>query len=133
MLKDPVYLDTSAIVKLIVDEPETGPLKDFLSALDAQMTTSVITGVECVRAVARQDPGLAAVAQRALDRFILLPLTTSITLRAADFAPASLRSLDAIHLATAVEVQPSLAGFLSYDNRLNEAALTVGIEASSPA
>ena len=133
MLRDPVYLDTSALVKLISHETETPALIERIRDLGGQMATSEISEIECLRAVGRTDPGLQPAAARIFEDLVVLPLTPSMRLRASYLKPVELRSLDAIHLATAIEIQSSLACFLGYDHRLNEAARNFGLEVEAPA
>lgn len=131
-LGDPVYADTSALVKLVVPEPESDALLSHLRDTDHQLASSVICEVELLRAVARADPDRLDRAQLLLEQLILLPLTSAIRRRAAAIKPPSTRSLDAIHLATALEIQADLHSMLSYDNRLTEGSKSVGIETFSP-
>lgn len=131
-MKDPVYLDTSAIVKLVINEPESRALMGFLRGLDAQPATSVITEVECFRAVSRVSPALRDDVASALRGFVILPLSASIRARAALLDPPSMRSLDAIHLATAAETRSHLSCIVSYDGRLNDSARALGLPVEVP-
>jgi predicted nucleic acid-binding protein len=131
-LGDPLYADTSALVKLIIDEQESESLDRYLSASELQLTSSVICEVELLRAVSRVEQGRLSEARQLLDEMILLPLTTDIRDRAASIQPPSVRSLDAMHLATALEIQADLHALVSYDNRLVDTARGTGIKAISP-
>lgn len=129
---DPLYADTSALVKLIIDENESESLDHYVSESDLQLASSVIAEVELLRAVNRVERDRLEEARQLLDEMILLPLTTDIKHRAANLGPDSLGSLDAIHLATAIEIHADLRAFVSYDNRLIDSARSTGIEAIVP-
>lgn len=132
MLNDPLLLDSSAIVKLVVDEPESSALTDYIRNQDSTLTASVISEVEVFRAVARVSNDLTNRVTALLSDFVMLPLTGSIRWRASSMSPTSLRTLDAIQLATAVELLPSLSCFVSYDERLNEASEAAGVAVCCP-
>ena len=132
-LSDPIYMDTSALVKLVISEPESDALSEHLEASGCQMTTSLFSEVELVRAVNRVDDTLHQVVSRLLDRQVVLPITDSIRARAGYLLPKGIRSLDAIHLATAVEIQPNLDSVVSYDDTLLKAARSFGLQVHSPA
>ena len=132
MLADPLYLDSSAIVKLVVDETESDELTRMIESTDAVLTTSFISEIECVRAVNRISADLRDVAMERLHGFVVLPLTDSIRSRTMSIMPGALRSLDAIQLSTAIEIQDSLEGFVSYDFKLNEAARSFGLSVLAP-
>lgn len=129
---DPVYFDTSALAKLVLNEPESAELSRFVEESAGQPVSSVISDVEMVRAVLRSDPSLLDTALEVLAQLVLLPAMDSIRLRAAYLAPTSLGSLDALHLATALEIQTDLKLVVSYDNRLLEAAGKAGFGVISP-
>ena len=126
------YLDTSALVKLIRREEESDALGDWLDErIDLPWITSTLTEVELVRAIRAAAPeGLPAVPSvlARLDRFEIDPVVRST---AAAYADSGLRTFDAIHLATAqtaAAVAP-LTAFVTYDNRLTEAAERLAITA----
>jgi predicted nucleic acid-binding protein len=129
---DPVYFDTSALAKLVLNEPESAELSRFVEESAGQPVSSAISDVEMVRAVLRSDPSLLDTALEVLAQLVLLPAMDSIRLRAAYLAPTSLGSLDALHLATALEIQTDLKLVVSYDNRLLEAAGKAGFSVISP-
>jgi len=131
-LRDPLYADTSALVKLVVNEPESAALVRYLGESNLQLTSNEISEVELLRAVARVDRDLLPEASDLLERMILLPLTRAVRARAARIPPVSVRSLDAIHLATAIEIQAHLRHFMSYDNRFLDAARAAGFDVVSP-
>ena len=125
------YVDSSALVKLVVYEAETEALRKFLASSD-QMTSSLVTRVELSRAVARRLPEAGAVAQALLESVVIVGLDARIATRAAGLAPASVRSLAAIHLATALELGADLTAFVCYDDRLSAAATALGLQVVSP-
>jgi predicted nucleic acid-binding protein len=129
---DAVYLDTSALVKLVAAEPESAALVRHLRDRPMQIASS-ITIVEFGRAIARK-PGIDPT--RALEivgRIVLVDLDRRIIDRAAGLAPAELRSLDAIHLATAIDVRDSIEAVVTYDARFAAAARTHGFTVIAPA
>ncbi len=129
---DPVYFDSSALAKLVLNEPESAELHRFVEESEGQPVSSVISDVEVVRAVLRTDSSLLDLALEVLAQLVLLPTMDSIRLRAAYLAPATLGSLDALHLATALEIQTDLEQVVSYDNGLLEAAGMAGFKVVSP-
>jgi predicted nucleic acid-binding protein len=127
-----VYLDTSAFVKLAIPEPETAALIAAIPA-QARLVASEILEVEALRAsrrVAGEDGATATRTQLAGVR--LLPLTDQIRRRACELEPATLRSLDAIHVATALDLGELLACMYAYDARMASAASDVGIQVHAP-
>jgi len=126
-----LYLDASAFVKLVLAEPETPAL---LAALeDAQrLVASEILEVEVTRAIHRGGGDLA-LARAQLEAVRLLPLNREIRARAAELTPPSIRSLDAIHIATALELGPRLGALCTYDERMIVAAREAGLSAQGPA
>jgi predicted nucleic acid-binding protein len=131
-LREPLYADTSALVKLVVNEAESEALVRFVSESGFQLTSSEICEVELMRAVNRIDSDLESDAEALLEEMVLLPLTAGIRTRAAHLRPKHVKSLDAVHLASAIEIQANLTSFLSYDKALNDAALSAGLEPVSP-
>jgi predicted nucleic acid-binding protein len=132
VLGDPVYCDSSALVKLVLPERESGPLSTYLDDRSTQMASSELCEVELVRAVARANSNLIDPALDLLTRTVLLPATSSVKSRAAHLKPESIRSLDAIHVSTALEIQADLKVLVSYDRRLLEVAERFGIKTVSP-
>lgn len=128
-----LYLDASALVKLVRREPETNALVAALR-LDAKLVASEIAEVELLRALRRRGGGSAAadLARSKLENVRLLPLSPQTRRKACELQPAELRSLDAIHLATALQLGDLLDGFYAYDTRLIEAARHVGLRVLAP-
>jgi predicted nucleic acid-binding protein len=88
--------------------------------------------VEVARAVARKRPGAVPAATAFLEDLITVGLDRLIVARASSLAPPSLRTLDAIHLATAMELGRELDAFVTYDDRLGEAARSLGLAVAAP-
>jgi predicted nucleic acid-binding protein len=131
------YADASALVKLVRDEPGSEALRSFLADSDIVSSELVLTEVpRAVRRAAAADPGLAedVLIERAgetLDAVALLPLDRAVLLAAGALAEPALRALDAIHVASAVDLAP-IDGFVTYDERQAAAARLVGLRTLSP-
>lgn len=128
-----LYFDTSALVKLVHRESETGALVEWLSdRAEMPWMTSALTEVELVRAVRVAAPadliGVPGVLAR-VDRIEIDPIVRA---NAAAVSPATIRSLDAIHLATAIELAADLEALITFDKRLGEAAEVAGLNWVSP-
>lgn len=128
-----LYLDTSAIVKLVLPEPETEELLRLLSDRPERVT-SALARVEVLRAVRRagEDGAVFRRAEEVLARLGLIEIGPAILNAAARLDPRRLRSLDAIHLATALSLGEHLGGISTYDSRLAEAAEANGVEVLAP-
>ena len=124
------YLDSSAAVKLIVTEAESSALRSWLRGRTP--TSSVLLRVEVIRAVRHQGPPAVARAVRLIQALELLRLSRLVLDRAASAEPKHLRTLDAIHLATAALMTGSSSTFVSYDERLIRAADQLGLQVASP-
>lgn len=127
-----LYFDTSALAKLCSPEPETVPLGRWLQDHPGEWVTSALTRLELTRAVARADSSLLARVPIVLNRCHQLELDERILVDAGVVKPVGLRSLDAIHLATALELTADLEAVVSYDNRLREAAEANGLGVAAP-
>ena len=128
-----LYLDTSALVKIVVAEPESSALSDYLDTFGTDTRFSAaLARTELLRAVAPQG-SLAIVdhARRVLSRIDLVTLNSTLLDTAAALPPAELRTLDALHLAAALTA-PQLRCVLTYDHRLAHAAENVGLAVASP-
>lgn len=127
-----VYLDTSAFVKLVISEPETPALVTALTPKTV-LVASEILEVEALRATRKatgEDGATAARTQLAGVR--LLPLTDQIRRRACELPPPTLRSLDAIHIATALDLGERLTCMYAYDVRMATAASEAGLRVCAP-
>jgi uncharacterized protein len=127
------YLDTSALVKLVVAEAETPALRSWLKASERDAVTSDLTRTELIRAVRRGAPDRATRAREVLDAVTLLQVTPAVFEAAARLDPLTLRSLDAVHLASALDLGDDLDGLVTYDERLAEAAESYGVPVIAPA
>ena len=127
-----LYLDSSALVKLVVSEPESRALRDLLRSWPERVS-SVIARVEVVRAARRIGSRASRLAEEVVDRLTLVELDDVVLQRAASAEPSHLRTLDAIHLATALSLGDDLSALCGYDSRLADAAASSGIEVLSPA
>ena len=127
----PAYIDSSALVKLIVREPETDALRRYLTSA-GPLASSILATVEVSRAVARAIPESTAAMVDVFEAVNVLAFDARIAARAAALRPASLRTLDAIHLATALELAGDLTAFVSYDDRLSAAARDLGLPVVAP-
>jgi predicted nucleic acid-binding protein len=127
------YLDTSALVKLVVTERESTALKAYLRAIDADtLFTAALARTELVRAVAGAGVRAVAQARRILDDLDTINLTRDLLDAAADLRPARLRTLDAIHLAAAQRAGTELRALLTYDSRIAAAAADLGMAFAGP-
>ena len=131
------YADTSALVKLVRDEPESAALRAFIDGADLVTCELVLTEVpRAVRRAAADDPRLSLEllldrAGRTLEAVGLLPLDRGLLLVAGSLAEPGLRALDAIHVAAAIDLSP-LDAFVSYDERQSAAARLAGLRTMSP-
>jgi predicted nucleic acid-binding protein len=126
-----VYLDTSAFVKLVIPEPETAALVSALTPKTV-LVASEILEVEALRATRRATGDDGAAARTQLAGVRLLPLTDQIRRRACELAPPTLRSLDAIHIATALDLGERLTCMYAYDVRMTTAASEAGLRVYAP-
>jgi predicted nucleic acid-binding protein len=126
------YLDTSAFLKLVVSEPETPALRRWLAGHDAELVGSELVRVEALRAARRHSLEALAAARAGLGLIVVWAVTAAVCERAADLTPAPLRTLDAVHLATALELGSALQGMITYDNRLADACAHHGVPVVAP-
>ena len=129
------YLDASALVKLATPESETDALRAELDSFGARLTNRLAT-VEVGRALLRRGVATAALATGIADAFLglaIMELDPVIAESAGRLGPPALRSLDAIHLASALALGPELEALVTYDGRLADAARTAGLEVIAPA
>lgn len=131
-----IYMDTSALTKLLIAEPETPELRNWLTSQIDQgdsAATSALGRVELMRTVARYgDISQADRARYLLDGLDILPLTEPMMSLAESVGPATLRSLDAIHLAAAAYFDQELTAFVTYDHRLLNGCRDIGLTTASP-
>lgn len=126
-----IYLDSAAVVKLVHAENETRELREWLDErIDSPWTSSTLLEIEAFRALARYAPHAASRLHPVLDLMSLVDIDAGIRILAQTVRPATVRSLDAIHLATALRVRP--ASFITYDKRLADAARQAGLAVEMP-
>ena len=126
------YLDTSAAVKLVVPERGSAALRDWMQSRADRVFGSDLLRTELLRAMRRVAPGHMLEARAVLDSIVMLQLSTSVCERAAVLEPDLLRSLDALHLAAALEMGDELEGLVTYDQRLAKSASALGIGVVAP-
>jgi len=128
-----IYLDSSALLKLLFEESESAALALWISEQAGEpMVSSELARVEVIRAARRLDPDVVPAARVLMSQLDLIPLTSGVIDEAADVGEPLLRALDAIHLASALSIQAHLTALVAYDNRLVTAAKAAGIESIQP-
>lgn len=128
-----IYCDSSALVKLVIDEPESAELEAWLgSQPEPMLVSSVLARTEVVRAVARTDPDAAHRAVNLLAAVSVVVLDASLADDAARLDPAELRSLDALHVAAALRLGPALGVMVSYDELILDVAREHGVSVAHP-
>jgi predicted nucleic acid-binding protein len=129
-----IYLDSAAVVKLAHAEQESAALRSWLrERAETGWISSVLTEIESFRALARYAPEAVTRLPAILDQIDLIDLDPHIRILAQTAKPAAVRSLDAIHLGTALHTRNSLTSFVTYDKRLLDAAHAAGLPVNSPA
>ena len=129
-----IYLDSAAVVKLVHAESESQALRDWLDErADTGWISSTLVEVESCRALARHAPEAVGRLHPVLDLIDLVDLDPSIRILAQTLRPVTVRSLDAIHLGTALRIRSRLTSFVTYDKRLADAATGAGLIVDMPA
>jgi uncharacterized protein len=126
------YLDTSALVKVVVSEPETAALRAWLLEEDRHPVSCDLARTELLRAVRRTAPDRILQARLVLDSITVIKLSSSTFEEAGRVDPTSLRTLDAIHLAAALDLGDDLDSVVTYDERLAQAVHSNGIPVTTP-
>jgi predicted nucleic acid-binding protein len=126
-------MDSSAIVKLILPEEESPALLALLGEFDG-LVSSALAAVEVSRAVLRATSEASVLhrARQVLAGIHLLRLDQEVLNAAAELPPETLRTLDALHLASAMTLEGDLTALVVYDDRLAEAARRTGLQVLSP-
>ena len=127
-----LYLDTSALAKLVLAEPESNALRDYLRDGSVVISSALVT-TELMRATRRLRPELEQQAMLLLSTVVLVNVDRQLLAAAATLARPEVRTLDAIHIATAIAVGDALDAMLTYDARMGEAARSAGIRVDVPA
>jgi uncharacterized protein len=129
-----IYLDSSALVKLALTEPESAALISFLSERqDEALVSSALHRTEVLRAIWQAEPGALTRGVRLVRRIGRVSLTSEVLDNAATLPPQRLGTADAIHLASALAIRRDLSAFVAYDKRLLDAAAEAGLPTASPA
>ncbi len=129
-----IYLDSSALVKLALAEPESDALTGYLGdRTDQALVSSSLHRAEVLRAIWRAEPGALPRAQRIIRRISLVSLSHDLLDNAATVAPGGLPTTAAIHLASALAIKRDLTAFVCYDKQLSDAAEASGLPVASPA
>jgi len=129
----PVYLDSSALLKLILPEPESAPLEKELQRW-SDWLSSALAAIECRRVLTRIHAPAAAIdrARCVFEMTTLLRLDEPVLRLAEHVGPPVLRSLDAIHLASALSIGDFPEAFITYDDRLAAAAHKLKLHVLQP-
>jgi uncharacterized protein len=129
-----LYVDSSALVKLVQRDAESAALRRYLRRYrQDRLATSMLARVEVVRAVAAGGAGAVAKARLQLSRVHQVVLSRAVLDEAAVLVPAGgLRTLDAIHLAAARALGPELRAVVTYDHRMAEAAQSLALPVDAP-
>jgi uncharacterized protein len=127
-----IYLDTSAFLKLVKPEPETAAFEAFVDGR-ADFVASALLAVEARRGALRRTPRSLPRVDLLLRDVELVAMSPAIVESASRLPDPLLRSLDAIHLATAILLRSDLELFVTYDSRLADAAAAYGIPTAGPA
>jgi predicted nucleic acid-binding protein len=126
-----LYLDSSALVKLVLTERESGALRHFLASASWRVSCT-LARVEVLRAVKEKGPRVVATARRVLEGVDLIELDNELLELAADL-PEPLRSLNAIHVAAAMELGDELEALVTYDAQMARKAKSLGLPVLAPA
>ncbi|MCB0976531.1 MAG: type II toxin-antitoxin system VapC family toxin [Acidimicrobiales bacterium] len=126
------YLDTSAAVKLVVEEVGSKALRSWMLEATEPIVSSDLLRTELLRATRRGAPDQMQQARAVLDSLVLLTLPTSLFEQAGMLEPDLLRSLDALHLAAALDLGDDLDGVVTYDDRLASLAVGLGVVVIAP-
>jgi hypothetical protein len=127
-----LYLDSSAFIKLVVEEPESGAIRTMLASAGGRRVSSALLRTESLRAVRHLGPDALATVREGLRRVDLIGIDDRILDAAGTLEPQVLRTLDAIHLATAMAVGDDLEAIVTYDERMVDAARLMGLSTATP-
>jgi predicted nucleic acid-binding protein len=126
-----IYLDSSALVRLAVDEPESAALRRHLRRRRT-LVSSALARTEVLRALLPAGPDAVAAGRQVLALCDLVRINDATLNRAAALLPHELRTLDAIHVATALRLEDELGALVTYDGRMADAARAVGVRVVAP-
>jgi len=125
------YLDSSAIVKLAIDESQSTALRRHLRRR-GPLTSSTLARTEVLRALLDEGEAGVARGREVLGRLNLVRINDRVLNAAGSLLPSELRSLDAIHLATALQLGDDVRQIITYDERMLAAAYALGLRTASP-
>lgn len=126
------YVDSSAIVKLVVAEPESSALRRYLRRRKPYVS-SALARAEVARSLLPLGPAALQRGDSVLARIDLIRVNDTILRTAGSLLPEDIRTLDAIHLATAQQLGTDLARIVTYDTRMQTAAEALGLDVNAPA
>jgi len=121
------YLDSSAAVKIVVAEPGSAELLAWIRREDPDLVSSELMRAEVLRACRRHSPDALAAGRETMDAITLIELGRDIVMASAFVDPPELRTLDALHIATALSLGDELAGVLTYDDRFADGCRAHGL------
>ena len=127
-----LYLDSSAFVKLAVEESDTAALRAFLGDRRSRHVSSALLRAEALRAVRHLGTDALATVREGLRRVDLIGIDDRILDAAGTLEPGVLRALDAIHLATAMAIGDDLEAIVTYDARMVDASRLLGLPPAAP-
>ena len=128
-----IYLDTSAFLKTMFDEPESPAIRTYLQTMDSpRFVSSTLLAVEARRGALRANPRRLPRVDLALLRVAQIEMDGPVVETASRLPDPMLRSLDAIHLATALMIRHDVEALMSYDQRMLAAAKAHGLPTASP-
>jgi uncharacterized protein len=129
-----IYLDSAAVVKLVHAEAESQALRGWLDErAETGWISSALVEIESFRALARYAPEAIVRLHPVLDQIDMIDISPRVRILAQTVRPVTVRSLDAIHLGTALDIRSRLTSFVTYDKRLLDAAAAAGLPTNSPA
>jgi len=126
------YVDTAALVKMIIYEHETRALSDWLVQQDEPLVSCDLVRAEIVRATRRRHSDRVVRARQVLEALVLTRLTPAILDHAGRLDPIGLTTLDAVHLAAALDLGDDLSGLVTYADSLASAAAENGVPVIAP-
>ena len=121
------YLDSSAAVKLVVAEPGSAELLEWIRREDPDLVSSELMRAEVLRACRRHSPDALAAGRDTMDAVTLIELGRDVVMSSAFIDPPESRTLDALHIATALSLGDDLAGVLTYDDRFADDCRAYGL------
>ena len=127
-----LYLDSSAFIKLVIEETDSVTARAYLAAGPARRVSSALLRTESLRAVRHLGPDAMAAVREGLRRVDLIGIDDRILDTAGTVAPDVLRTLDAIHLASAMAIGDDLEVIVTYDDRMVDAARFIGLPTATP-